>query len=187
MKKKIICIGIVSMFLLISIGVLPVIGIELKENSKMVNTSNQPQADLTIGEIDYSLKKNDFNEDYHLTLYVEIKNIGNYIAFSDNPWKTRCYVNDYQFGDDFKINALNPGETKTASFVFSYWQLNRDTEYKIKIITDYDDVITEPDEDNNVIEVTQKIGKNRIFNLRFPNFFKEIFNQINIIKYLLKL
>ena len=163
MKRSIIAIGIIFMFL--TTGLTIVSAVKTEEVEKMEGASqNEDLPDLIVTRIWIETKYRSFDNEWDLYIHATVKNIGNAAAksneYPEHPdWWTAFYVNERKLFDSQWIHTLDAGESKDLTCLERDWPVNPFIECRIKVHTDWTDYVIESDDDNNDKTITQPISR----------------------------
>ena len=197
MNKKIICIGIVSIFLLTSLTTVTAATIK-NDSLKSSNCDGLPDLIVVEDSIIVETEKR-YDESQHmyisyLIITVTVKNVGNAVAVSTEEghpdWWTGFWIDDNKLFDSQHVNSLNPGCTKVLTCEEEWGDFNRFKDRKIDVYVDYAEYVEESDELNNKGTINQPISKpkakmcfNSIIQERFNIFsFLSILKNLDILK-----
>ena len=183
MKKKIIAIGIICMFL--TTGLATVSAVNVKEDEKTGDTSqNEGLPDLVVTNVWVETERG-YGDYWNLYIYARVENKGNADAKSidNSTWWTAYYLNGDKQLDSRPLETLKAGEstvlkcTKDDYLMFPI--LSRLMEHEIRVYTDSTCEVIESNDNNNNNTIKQPISRTHYRNPLF-------FNQ-NLIQNLLNL
>jgi len=179
MKKKIISLVVISIFLLTGFASAVEVNtkIETKSNSTLFR---EDLPDLTVEDIEAGCYHPNPPCPYFwaITVSATVKNQGD-IAINKEFW-TKFYL-DGSTVDDERIGKLEPGQSKKIKVTGYYDQFDRFKKHELTVKADYGNAIEERDESNNVLTVNMRIPKNLNNNLlqkKIKNPILNIFEQL---------
>jgi len=193
MKIKLLCIFIISMFLLT--GLTTVSAVEIKNDDlRALNYDNLPDLIIVEGSISIETEKR-YDEFFHmyvwyLIIHATVKNIGNAPASCDEPghydWWTGFWVDDKKLFDSQCINTLNAGDSRELVCEEEWSEFDRFKDREITVHADWTDYVVESNDNNNDRTISQPIFKSKSTHLNFPTVLLRFLDQFSLLQRFLK-